>query len=76
MRECSDAQKMVEIVESKTIMEREIRKYVPEYQCLTFCIPLGFADVDEASLEIEQASLAFAERELQRIRTRGVLLLR
>ncbi len=62
LRECSDAQKMVEIVESKTIMEREIRKYVPEYQCLTFCIPLGFADVDEASLEIIKEHYIAAKR--------------
>jgi hypothetical protein len=43
---------MAEIVESKAIMEREIRKHVPDYKCLTFCIPLGYSDADEASLEI------------------------
>jgi hypothetical protein len=53
---------MVEIVESKTIMEREIRKHVPDYKCLTFCIPLGFSDVDEASLKIIKKHYIAAKR--------------
>ncbi len=70
LKDCTDAQKMSEIVESKTILEREIRKHVPDYQCLTFCVPLGFADVDEASLEIVRKHYIAAKRAGPR--TKGV----
>ena len=62
LKSCTDAQKMDEIVESKNILEREIRKYVPDYKCLTFCIPLGFSDADEASLEIVKKHYIAAKR--------------
>jgi peptidoglycan/xylan/chitin deacetylase (PgdA/CDA1 family) len=62
LKNLTDAQKTDEIVGSKTIMERELRKYVPDYQCLTFAFPGGFADADEASLEIARKNYIAAKR--------------
>ena len=52
LRKLTQAQKIDEIVDSKAVFEREIRKGVPDYECLTFCIPLGYRDADDASIEI------------------------
>ena len=62
LKSCTEAEKMDEIVDSKNVLEREIRKSVPDYRCLTFCIPLGFDDADEATLEIVKKHYFAAKR--------------
>lgn len=52
LKDCSDAQKIEEIEASKTIMEKEIRKHLPDYKCLTFCHPYGLSAVDKASIDL------------------------
>ncbi len=62
LKDLTEAQKTAEIIESRTIMEREIGKLVPGYKCLTFAFPGGFADADQASLDMAGKTYVAAKR--------------